>query len=309
MSAAVTEKSDDTTMISCASCGIAGGDDITLKKCACYFVRYCSVKCQKDHRPTHKRECKKRVAALRDEILFTQPESTHYGDCPICCLPVPIDREKFTLMPCCSQVICNGCDFANLRREYDGKLDHKCPFCRTAKPKTAEEKMERLLNRIEANDPVAMCRMGAKRCDEGDYKGAFEFWSRAADLGDAMAHYQVSVLYREGQGVEKDEKKELHHLTEAAIGGHPHARHNLGSKEAGNFRMEKAVKHWEIAAKLGCDASLAGLKLFYSTGLVSKDDFAAALRGCQAAIDAAKSPQREEAYAFSKLYAEYKRGT
>eukprot|EP00985_Skeletonema_marinoi_P020392 scaffold12117_cov76-Skeletonema_marinoi.AAC.2 len=33
----------------CASCGIAGGDDIKLKKCnGCYLVKYCSLKCQKD---------------------------------------------------------------------------------------------------------------------------------------------------------------------------------------------------------------------------------------------------------------------
>eukprot|EP00986_Skeletonema_menzelii_P005632 scaffold2088_cov77-Skeletonema_menzelii.AAC.1 len=80
MSAAV--KSD--TMLSCASCGAAGGDDIKLKKCtACYLVQYCSVKCQRDHRPKHKKACKKRMAELRDEILFKQPESNHLGDCPI----------------------------------------------------------------------------------------------------------------------------------------------------------------------------------------------------------------------------------
>ena len=78
-------------MMFCAFCGTAGGDEIKLKRCnACYLVRYCSVKCQKDHWPKHKKECKKRAAELRDEILFKQPESTHLGDCPICCLPVPL---------------------------------------------------------------------------------------------------------------------------------------------------------------------------------------------------------------------------
>eukprot|EP00984_Skeletonema_dohrnii_P007364 scaffold2671_cov81-Skeletonema_dohrnii-CCMP3373.AAC.4 len=71
-------------MMFCAACGIAGGDDIKLKKCtACKSVRYCGVKCQKEHRPQHKKECKKRAAELRDEILFKQPESSDLGDCPI----------------------------------------------------------------------------------------------------------------------------------------------------------------------------------------------------------------------------------
>jgi len=48
-------------------------------------------------------------------------------------------------------------------------------------------------------------------------------------LGDVNAHYQISCVCHDGYGVEKDEKKELHHLEEAAIRGHPEARHNLVS--------------------------------------------------------------------------------
>eukprot|EP00984_Skeletonema_dohrnii_P028594 scaffold18651_cov70-Skeletonema_dohrnii-CCMP3373.AAC.1 len=71
-------KSAAADMMCCACCGIAEGDDIKLKTCtACKSARYCSVKCQKDHRPKHKGECKKRAAELRDELLFKQPESTH----------------------------------------------------------------------------------------------------------------------------------------------------------------------------------------------------------------------------------------
>ena len=100
MSAAAEEdekKEDDFLMMKCDSCGVVanGEDDVKLKKCACKLVKYCSVKCQKDHRKQHhKNECKKRVDELRDEILFKQPESTHVGDCPICCLPIPIDQSK-----------------------------------------------------------------------------------------------------------------------------------------------------------------------------------------------------------------------
>lgn len=124
---------------------------------------------------------------------------------------------------------------------------------------------------------------------------AFEYASKAAALGDAFAHYQLSMLYREGQGVEADEKKEVYHLEKAAIAGHPEARHELARYETMNERFERAVKHMIIAASLGLDVSLKLLKEFYGYGQVSKEDFAATLRAHQAAVDATKSPQREVA--------------
>ena len=90
----MSAKEAEEMMPCCASCGTAEGDDIKLKKCACQLVKYCSVKCQKDHRKQHKKECKKRAAELRDEILFKQPEGSYFGDCQICCLPIPIDPKN-----------------------------------------------------------------------------------------------------------------------------------------------------------------------------------------------------------------------
>jgi hypothetical protein len=99
---------------SCASCGISQSDQINLEKCAeCKLVSYCSVRCQKIHRPVHEETCKRRVAELRDELLFKQPESGHLGDCPICFLPLPIDNKLHTLKLCCCTCICNGCLWAH----------------------------------------------------------------------------------------------------------------------------------------------------------------------------------------------------
>ena len=304
MSTAIKE---DEVML-CASCGTAGSDDIKLKKCtACYLVRYCSVKCQKDHRKQHKRECKKRAAELRDEILFKQPESSCYGDCPICCLPLPIHPPKSVVMACCSKRICNGCDHTNQKQEIERRLQHTCQFCRKAAPYTDEEHSELRMKRIEVNDPVAMSEMGTERCHKGDYRSAFEHWTNAAVLGDVIANYQLSIMYGEGIGVEKDEKRGLHHAEKAAIGGHPLARHRLGYLEEENGRMDRAAKHYTIAANHGHDDSLERVKTLFKAGYVSKDEFAVALRGHKAAIDATKSPQREEAAAFKKWQVERER--
>ena len=300
MSAKNVEESEADEMMSrCASCGKPENEQIKLRKCtACHLVRYCGVKCQKEHRPKHKKECRKRAAELRDELLFKQPESTHYGNCQICCLPMPDDPKKSTMMTCCSKTICNGCDLANLKRQIEQQRQWKsCPFCRHPTPTSQGEAVRMVMKRVEANDLDALQQLGTIRFTEGDYRGAFEYLTKAATLGDAAAHYQLSCLYGLGEGVEKDEKKELYHLEQAAIGGHPTARYNLGATEWNNGRYERAVKHYIIAANLGHDESLEKLKEFYEVGLVSKDEFASTLRTHHAAVDATKSPQREAAEA------------
>jgi len=288
----MSSNSETADEVHCAACGIAQVDDITLKKCAaCGSVRYCSVECQKEHIPKHKKEC----AELRDEILFRQPESNYLGDFPICFLPLSLDIKKFKMMACCSKFICIGCSYANLIREMEQKIENKCPFCRHPIPESQEEGDRNFMKRIGANDPVALLEVGKRRYHEGDYKSAFEYLSKAAEFGNVAAHYTLSVMYHEGEGVEKDDKKELYHLEVAAIGGHPLARHNLGCEEQRNGRHDRAVKHFIIAANLGFDGSLTDLMEGYKKGYVSKVDFAAALLGHQAAVDATKSPQREAA--------------
>jgi TPR repeat protein len=201
------------------------------------------------------------------------------------------------MMACCSKSICDGCSYANLIREREQKIEHKCSFCRHPRPKSEEEADRNVMKRVEANDPVALQEEGTRRYKGGDYKSAFEYLTMEAELGDIVAHNYLSIIYHLGEGVEKDEKKKFYHLEEAAIGGHPKARHNLGYLEWKNGRLERAVKHWIIAANLGYDDSLYSLTHCYKDGMISKEDFAAALRAHQAAVDATKSPQREAAEA------------
>jgi tetratricopeptide (TPR) repeat protein len=254
----------------CASCGITGGDNIKLKICtACKLVKYCSVDCQRNHRPQHKRECKKRAAEIRDDELFARPDGSHYGECPICCLPLPFDQTKWMMNSFCCKMICKGCDYANKRREGEQGLEQRCAYCREPLPRTDEQMHQNYMKRAKVNDPVALLKAGVNCQEEGDYEGAIEYYTKAAALGDIGAHQNLSNMYYTGNGVEKDLKKAVYHLEVAAIGGHPYARYNLGNHEKG-----------------------------VALGVVSKGDYAAALRGHQAAVDATKSQQREEAYTF-----------
>jgi TPR repeat protein len=178
--------------------------------------------------------------------------------------------------------------------QQEDRLEYTCPFCRHPMP-TEEGHKKNLMKRVAANDPVALLELGKKHYSEGDYDTAFKYWTKAAELGDVDAQYNLSAMYREGVGVEKDEKMEIYHLEEATIGGHPDARYNLALREGRNDRFDRAVKHFIIAANLGHDESIKSLKKCFVRGEVSKEDFAAALRAHQAAVDATKSPQREAA--------------
>jgi len=276
----------------CASCGIAEVDEVKLKECVDYdLVRYCSDECKENHKSQHKEACKKRAADLRDELLFKQSESSYLGDCPICFLPMPLDVQKSIMMTCCSKIICKGCAYTNMIREAETSLQHKCPFCREPIP-DKDEIDKWIMKRIEANDPLSMRQEGIRQFDKGDYSVAFEYFTRAAELGYAEAHYRLSIFYHD---VEKDGGKTKHHLEEAAIGGHPSARYTLGCYEGRNRRHDRAVKHLITAAAQGDDDSINELMDEFRRGFVSKDDLADALRAHQAAVDATKSVQREAA--------------
>ena len=192
----------------CASCGIAEIDDIKLMECdGCDLVKYCSDACRELHQPEHAGKCRKRAAELRDELLFKQPEGTHWGDCPICCLPLSLDMTKSATNTCCSKTICDGCNYANKRRAEQMNLFPSCPFCRKPVPNTEREMNERRKIRSKANDPAAICFAGLEHLEKGNKHRAFVFFTKAAELGNEEAHYQLSNMYQLGLGVRKDGRK------------------------------------------------------------------------------------------------------
>ena len=233
-------------------------------------------------------ECKKRQAELHGDNLFKQPDGIYRGDCPICFLPMPL--EKNTYWPCCSSWICNGCIYAN----YMSNKNINCPFCR--KPASNDEgNVKRMMKRIKADDPDAFCQMGSERYNQGDHEGAVEYFEKAAELGDVEAHHYLGDRYYNGEGVEKDEEKAVHYYEKAAIGGHFKSRNNLGAIDMHNGNIKRSVKHFIIAANVGFDLSMKALWTHYSDGNITKEDLEATLRTHKAAIDAMKSEDRDAA--------------
>ena len=291
MNKMVGETEEEAVDACCANCGIAEVDDIKLKDCdGCDLVKYCGDKCREEHREQHEEDCKTRAQELHDDDLFTQPYGSHLGECPLCFLPMPLDPTKCAYYSCCSELICNGCRYAHGRNNGGDR----CPFCREPIA-GAEENNKRRMKRIKANDPAALCNMGLECTNKGDHDSAVKYWKKAAELGDVGAHYQLADSYYEGYGVEKDEEKEIYHYEKAAMGGHHQARYNLGCVEHNNGNIERAVKHFIIAANIGYEKSMKLLWGYYKDRNITKEDLDATLRTHHAAINEMKGPEREAA--------------
>jgi len=286
----------------CANCGKGEEESHKLKNCtACKMVKYCSRECQIAHRPQHKKECRKRAAELHDIELFKQPPPEE--ECPICFQQLPTLHTGWKYMSCCGKEICSGCAHAPLFDNQGNKVDNtKCAFCRTPAPTSEEELIEREWKRAEDGDAEAIYNLGYFY-NEGfyglrqDYTKALELLHRAGKLGCTEAYKFIGFAYLQGRGVEVDKKKANHYNELAAIGGCPQARHNLGTMEGKAGNHDRALKHYMIAARSGCNGSLEMIKQMYSNGLATKEDYTKALQSYQTYLGEVKSKQRDEAAA------------
>ena len=248
-----------------------------------------------------RRRCKECIAGNREvnleaHDLFKQPPAK--GECPICFLQLPTVDEQIAYYECCGKNLCVGCVHADIT-ENNRRL---CPFCRTSHSTSDGEFIERIKKRVEAGDAEAIYILGWHYRDglsglQQDRKKAFQFFIRAGELGDKNAHLSIAVAYENGQGVERDIKKAKHYWELAAMGGDVFARHKLGIKEENRGNLNKAMKHYMIAAVAGYDSSLKKIREGYMNGHATKVDFERALRAHKIAKDERKSDQREAAAA------------
>jgi len=308
---------EDNTVSVCANCGKEGSSIEINNMCnKCKQVKYCNAACKKKHRHKHKKDCEEYVrlaaeqaAKLHDEKLFKQPPPK--GDCSICFQQLPYLASGYRYQTCCGKVICSGCGYAPVYDNQGNKVDSKkCPFCRTPHPKSDEEAVERLKKRSEADDAIAIYNLGVFH-QEGlhgfpqDYKKALENWYRAGEIGYANAYNSIGYAYNNGKGVDVDNKEANHYYELAAMRGDETARYNLGLEEMNSGNMDRALKHYTIAAGAGISLSLKRINLLYSLGHATKDDFTKALQLYQAYLGEIKSVQRDKAASSDDKYRYY----
>jgi len=294
-------------MSACANCG-KEGTDVTNTCNKCKSVMYCNAACKKKHRKKHKKQCERRVAELHDEKLFKQPPPLE--DCPICMIRLPFLESGKVYMVCCGKMICTGCTHAPVYDDKGNAIAEKtCPFCRAPTP-TDDEIIKRYEKRVDLNDATGIYNLGCHYFNGSyglpqSYARALELYHRAGKLGSIPSYYNIGIAYYNGLGVERDAKKAAHYLEVAAIRGDGLARFNIGIDEANLGNMERALKHWVIAARDGDYRSVQSIKRLYSEGDATKDDYAKALRSYQAYLDEIKSDQRDEAAASDENYKYY----
>lgn len=247
---------------------------------------------------------------ISDDKLFADPPPNE--DCPICMLPMPFSIAACgvttSYQSCCGKILCGGCMLAADKEIKRGKMKDCCPFCRMTNPRSGKEIIKRSEKRMKLNDPGGIYALGT-HYHLGEFglpqstKKAIELWRRAAELGHLEAHKTIGTLYLEGVGVEKDMEKAVYHWELAAIGGHENARYNLGINEIDKWRhkedsntMYRAMKHFTISARAGCDKSLRYVGIGYATkdGIITKDEYATTLRAHKDSIDEMKSEQRDK---------------
>jgi len=301
----------------CANCG-KEGDDVNNICNKCKTVKYCNASCKKKHRHKHKKDCEEhvrlaaeRAAELHDEELFKQSPS-QYGDCPICFIRIKTLVSGRTYYACCGKMICCGCAYAprydNQGNKVDSVKQNECPFCRTPHHTSNEEMVKRMKKRVQAHDPIAIYNIGVYYRDgtngyPQDYTKALELFHRAD--GYTIAYASVGYAYDNGDGVEVDKEKAIYYYELAAMRGVAGARHNLGLHEQKASNMDRALKHFMIAVRGGYSDSLEHIKILYSNGLASKEDYTKALRSYQTYLSEIKSAQRDKAAAVDEEYQYY----
>jgi TPR repeat protein len=113
-------------------------------------------------------------------------------------------------------------------------------------------------------------KAGMDAHQRGDYATALREWQPLAEQGDALAQYNLGLLYDNGRGVQKDYAQALQWYEKAAVQGHADAQVNLGILyDYGRSvpqDFKKAVYWYRLSAKQSNELAQRRLGLMYERG-------------------------------------------
>jgi uncharacterized protein len=113
-------------------------------------------------------------------------------------------------------------------------------------------------------------KAGVDAYHRGDYATALREWQPLAEQGQALAQYNLGLLYANGQGVSKDDAQAQQWYEKAAAQGHADAQVNLGilydygRGVAQDYK--KAVYWYRLSAKQGNELAQRQLGLMFERG-------------------------------------------
>ena len=114
----------------------------------------------------------------------------------------------------------------------------------------------------------------------GDYATALRLWLPLANQGDAVAQYNLGLMYERGYGVPQNYVEAMKWYRKAADRGHPTAKFNLGvTYDLGlgvPQNYAEALKWYRLAAEQGHTAALFNLGLMSFNGHGVPQDYVSA---------------------------------
>eukprot|EP00287_Rhodomonas_sp_CCMP768_P015643 CAMPEP_0196757584 /NCGR_PEP_ID=MMETSP1091-20130531/103740_1 /TAXON_ID=302021 /ORGANISM="Rhodomonas sp., Strain CCMP768" /LENGTH=673 /DNA_ID=CAMNT_0042106367 /DNA_START=36 /DNA_END=2055 /DNA_ORIENTATION=+ len=144
------------------------------------------------------------------------------------------------------------------------------------KQSSEKQEIEKLRKKAEAGDAVAQNQMGDLHWDglhgvEKNQETAFEWFSKAAEQGNADAEYSMGFAFLSGQGAGRDLEQGRTMLHRAAEKGHAKSMRQLAQVHFSGMGVPqstaKAVELWSQAASAGDVDSIAILGKLYSVGI------------------------------------------
>ncbi len=111
---------------------------------------------------------------------------------------------------------------------------------------------------------------GVDAANKGDYKTALREWLPFAEQGNAVAQYNLGLLYQKGWGVPQDYKQALKWYHLSAEQGHVDAQYNLGSMYSDGQGVpqdyKQGVKWFILSAEQGDADAQYNLGAMYNNG-------------------------------------------
>jgi TPR repeat protein len=111
---------------------------------------------------------------------------------------------------------------------------------------------------------------GMEANDREDYATALREWQPLAEQGDALAQYNLGVLYRKGRGVPQDDVQARKWYAKAAAQGQAKAQFNLGTLyfngEGGSKDYQQALRWFRLAADQGEALAQTKIAIMYDDG-------------------------------------------
>jgi len=110
-----------------------------------------------------------------------------------------------------------------------------------------------------------------------DYATALREWRPLAEQGDALAQYNLGVLYRKGRGVPQDDVQARQWYVKASAQGQAKAQYNLGTLYLNGEGVPKdyqqALRWFRLAADQGEALAQTKIAIMYDEGQGVPQDF------------------------------------